>query len=232
LASNTPHLKDLRDYNISFILGVKPGSHESLFNSLKTQENLGKLRHFEKSEIIGDKVKKHRKHRFIWVNEVILNGADLVNTVNFLDYAQETEWVDTQGERQLEKVHFSWVTNFEIRQDNVFKLMRGGRSNWKIENETFNTLKNQGYEFEHNFGHGKNNLATVFAYLMMLAFLFDQIQQNCCKLFQMALFESKRKIVLWQDLAGLYRMVRLSDWDTFLSVIAYPDKWEATLDTS
>ena len=25
-----------------------------------------------------------------------------------------------------------------------------GRSRWKIENETFNTLKNQGYHFEHD----------------------------------------------------------------------------------
>jgi hypothetical protein len=29
--------------------------------------------------------------------------------------------------------------------------MRAGRARWKIENETFNTLKNQGYNFEHNY---------------------------------------------------------------------------------
>ena len=60
--------------------------------------------------------------------------------------------------------------------------MRAGRARWKIENETFNTLKNQDYCFEHNFGHGEKNLSTVFAFLMMLAFLIDQIQQRCCKL--------------------------------------------------
>ena len=32
-----------------------------------------------------------------------------------------------------------------------------------VENETFNTLKNQGYQLEHNFGHGTKNLSTVFA---------------------------------------------------------------------
>ena len=53
--------------------------------------------------------------------------------------------------------------------------MRAGRARWRIENETFNSLKNQGYEFEHNFGHGEKNLATVFAALMMLAFAIDQI---------------------------------------------------------
>ena len=60
----------------------------------------------------------------------------------------------------------------------------GGRARWKIENETFNTLKNQGYHLEHNYGHGEQNLSVVLALLMMLAFLVDQVQQLCCPLFQ------------------------------------------------
>jgi len=56
-------------------------------------------------------------------------------------------------------------------------LMRAGRTRWKIENETFNTLKNQGYNLGHNYGLGKKNLSAVFTILMMLAFLIDQAQQ-------------------------------------------------------
>ena len=47
-----------------------------------------------------------------------------------------------------------------------------------------NTLKNQGYHFEHNYGHGEQYLSGVFAMLMMLAFLVDQAQQLCCALFR------------------------------------------------
>ena len=54
--------------------------------------------------------------------------------------------------------------------------MRAGRARWKVENETFNTLKNQGYHFEHNYGHGQQHLSVVLAMLMMLAFLLDQVQ--------------------------------------------------------
>ena len=80
-----------------------------------------------------------------------------------------------------EKVqHFSWVTDLRVSTRNVYALMRGGRARWKIENETFNTLKNQGYHFEHNYGHGEQNLSGVFATIMMLAFLVDQTQQLCC----------------------------------------------------
>jgi len=61
-------------------------------------------------------------------------------------------------------------------------LVRGARARWKIENETFNTLKNQGYHFEHNDGH--ENLSVVLAFLTMLAFLVDPVPQLCCPLFQ------------------------------------------------
>jgi len=96
------------------------------------------------------------------------------------------------------KRHFSWTTNIKLSKTNVYYIMRIGRSRWKIENETFNTLKNQGYNFKHNYGHGKKNLSVVFAMLMMLAFLVDQIQQVWNMLFRAAWQETKTKKSLWE----------------------------------
>ena len=108
----------------------------------------------------------------------------------------------------LERVLFflapSWVTNLVLTKENVYQIMRGGRTRWKIENETFNTLKNQGYNFEHNFGHGCENLSTVFALLMMLAFLVDQIQQIACPLFRAAWKEMGSKRALWEAIRALF----------------------------
>lgn len=78
--------------------------------------------------------------------------------------------------------HFSWVTDFRVHKRNVYHLMRGGRARWKMDNETCNTLKNQGDNFEHNYGHGTQHLSVVFATIMPLAFLVDQVQQRCCAL--------------------------------------------------
>ena len=52
----------------------------------------------------------------------------------------------------------------------VTKVMRAGRTRWMIENETFNTLKTQGYNLEHNYGHGKQHLATNLAMLCFWPF--------------------------------------------------------------
>jgi len=103
-----------------------------------------------------------------------LNASNPDILVNFLEYWETTP---------KKTLYFSWVTNIPITEENISEIMRGGRARWKIENETFNTLKNQGYNFEHNYGHGKENLSVVFAMLMMLAFLVDQAQQLACQLF-------------------------------------------------
>ena len=75
--------------------------------------------------------------------------------------------------------------------------MRAGRARWMIENETFNTLKNQGYNFEHNYGHGKQNLATNLALLMFLAFTVDQMIQRCWRLFGQVRGGLRTKAKLW-----------------------------------
>ena len=87
--------------------------------------------------------------------------------------------------------------------------MRAGRG-WKVENETFNTLKNQGYNLEHNYGHGEKNLSVVLAMLMMLAFLVDQSQQACCPLFQAAWKKRGTKCSLW-ELIRIYFKAYLFD---------------------
>jgi hypothetical protein len=234
IAASVPYIQDLKNFQMSYILGVKPGSHDTLFKGLETQQKMGNVHHFEQSEIIGEKVKKKRTHRFRYANNVLLSGTDTSLTVNFLEYWEETVWQDPKGRGEKRTlVHFSWITDFELKQNNLMKIMRGGRARWKIENETFNTLKNQGYEFEHNFGHGYKNLTTVFAYLMMLAFLFDQIQQASCALFQAALERCfKKRTVLWRYFKSLYTLAAVTDWTAFLDCIAHPDRWKMVPDTS
>jgi hypothetical protein len=106
-----------------------------------------------------------------------------------------------------------------ITKDNVFKIMRGGRARWHIENETFNTLKNQGYQFEHNFGHGYRYLSTIFAMLMMLAFLIDQAQALCCQSFKQALVKKKRKIRLWEFLRNACQFFLWDSWEALYAFV-------------
>ena len=117
--------------------------------------------------------------------------------------------------------NFSWITDFELTTDTVEKIMRGGRARWKIENETFNTLKNQGYHFEHNYGHGKKSLSVVLAMVMMLAFLVDQTQQLCCPLFQAAWATSgHNKRSLWNKVRCYFLAYTFDSMQDLLVLIA------------
>jgi len=97
----------------------------------------------------------------------------------------------------------------------------GGRSRWKIENETFNTLKNQGYHFEHNYGHGEQHLSVVCAMLMMLAFLVDQTQQLCCGLFQAVWAKLGSKRMLWERMRALFYDYALASMCQLFEALLY-----------
>ena len=77
----------------------------------------------------------------------------------------------------------AWVTDLVPTADNIVQLVRAARARWKIENEGFNTLKNQGYHLEHNFGHGHQHLSEALFTLNLLAFLHVMLSSRAsCKI--------------------------------------------------
>jgi hypothetical protein len=62
-----------------------------------------------------------------------------------------------------------------VTRDTVAEIVACARARWKIENESFNVLKCNGYHLEHNFGHGKQNLAMMFAAMNLLAFALHTV---------------------------------------------------------
>jgi hypothetical protein len=88
-----------------------------------------------------------------------------------------TNWLEIEIVDPVGKVTYrnSFVTDLAVTKDNVAELAACGRSRWKIENETFNTLKTKGYSLEHNFGHGKEHLAAVLATMNLIAFAMHTV---------------------------------------------------------
>lgn len=200
LHAHAPHIRQLYDLNMRFIIGVKPKGNKALFSWVKgvTQKRCTIKR-------------KGSKYHFSFVNNVPLNDSNPDLKVNFFECWETTP-------KGLER-HFSWITDIELTRQNIYELSRGARARWHIENETFNTLKNQGYQFEHNFGHGYNNLSNVFALLMMLAFLVDQVQQRSCGLFQAAWKKNGTKLNLWYLIRSLFTNYLILSWkDLFIAL--------------
>ena len=205
LASNFPHLSLLDSLNMQYVIGVKPGDHKYLFNWIK---DLKPMAH-QYTDDLGT------QHEFHAYTDVPLNDANYNYRVNVLEY-----WETKKDGR---KQRFSWVTKLPITSDNVYEVMRAGRSRWKIENETFNTLKNQGYNFQHNYGHGYKNLCSVMTMLMMLSFLIDQVQQLCCKVYQKARKHAGRLTTLFERVRVLTGMIVFNSWEHLYTFIGVPE---------
>jgi hypothetical protein len=207
LASNAPHIRELKKLHMHFILGAKPGDHEFLFDQM--------IAAFEQDRVttiswnVGD-----GQAELSFINNVPLNEANQDLLVNCFHY------VECGPDGHQRKI-FTFVTDWRITRDNAQLLLRGGRTRWKIENETFNTLKNQGYHYEHNYGHGVKHLSVVFAMLMMLAFLVDQVQQLCCPLFQAVWKKLGSKRALWDHVRSHFRHFTFQSMKHLYEVMLY-----------
>src|ERR671926_1966720 len=216
LSSNAPHIETLQEQNMHYILGVKEGDHAFLFEQVAQAERAGRVTYYER-----DDHQSGFHHRFRFVCDMPLNASNTALRVNFIECWEPT----ADGKVQ----HFSWITDLCVNKGTVYRLMQGARARWRIENETFNTLKNQGYHFEHNFGHGYQHLSVVFATLMMLAFLVDQVQQLCCPLFQAAWDQWGSKRLLWEKMRALFFDYALESMRHLLEALYYGLKKSAPI---
>lgn len=160
----------------SFIFGCKPSSHKTLTEYLTGVALDG----FQETVGIGS---AKRVHRYRWMEGVPLRDGKDALTVN---------WLEIEIAKPNGKVTYrnSFVTDLPVNRQSVAELAACGRARWKIENETFNVLKNNGYNLEHNFGHGKDTLASLLVSLNLLAFAMH----NACDLAEAGWQEGRQKV--------------------------------------
>ncbi len=216
LFSNAPHLRLLGCLNLRYIIGAKPGDHTFMFNYIDRSDQTQEV----VMEVEGI------QYRFRYNNDA--NASN--RRVNFLEVYETRR--GTKKHSKPRTTRFSWVTDIPLDEKNLLKIMRAGRSRWRIENETINTLKNQGYNFEHNYGHGYKHLSTVFACLMMLAFLVDQVEQLCDVLFHDALESMGRLKYLRERVRNLFREFVLESWEFLYLGIAKGFRVTVDIDSS
>lgn len=210
LYSKQPMIDELNKAKMSFILVAKPSDHKVLFEWVNELLKLGGGSALELRDSKG------RRHCYQWVNSVPLNGTRNADDVNFFQYqiVSDDHKITYQN---------SWVTDLPIDDNNIVALVKAGRARWKIENETFNTLKNQGYHIEHNFGHGQNNLSFVFFILNLLAFYVHQILDLSDRLYQRlrySKFSSRKEF--FNQLRCTFRIILFQYWEHMLNYILDP----------
>ena len=208
LYANAPVIGDLSKALVSWIIRVKEDGHALLFEQVRQRAQEGRVEDFS---ITGsDGVRRH--FRLAW--DLPLNESHPEVRVDFLEECE----MRGDGEYRTTLIVDPVLRLCRARAETV---MWGGRSRWKVENETFNTLKNQGYHFEHNYGHGHQNLSVVLAMLMMLAFLVDQTSQLCCALFAAAWEKCGSKRALWEGVREIFHRFTVGSMAEIYAALLY-----------
>jgi hypothetical protein len=145
LSANAPFVGLCKENDFNYIIVAKESDHKYLFETFRNAN----------CEVHATVLENGNTGEFSYINDVALNKSNPDCKVNFLYFRE----IKKNGKISA----WTWITDITIEQENLKLLMRGGRSRWKVENETFNTLKNQGYNFEHNYGHGNKHLSTILA---------------------------------------------------------------------
>jgi hypothetical protein len=99
------------------------------------------------------------------------------------------------------------------------EIITAGRARWKIENENNNTLKTKGYHLEHNFGHGKQHLASTLATMNILAFLMHTLLEIFDQRYQLIREELGSRETFFNDIRALTRYICFDNWHQLLETM-------------
>lgn len=206
LYCHQPFCQQILAQKANFIFTCKPDSHPALYEWVDDLTRNGSVASLTSARRIG---KKHFTDTYRYVNQVPLRDSDDALMVN---------WCELVTTAEDGKVLFrnAWASSHHVTRDNVAALASAGRARWKIENENNNTLKTKGYHFEHNFGHGKQHLANLFATMILLAFLFHTTLGLTDGPYRTvrSLLPSRR--TFFEHLRALIQYIPFDDWDHLL----------------
>jgi hypothetical protein len=201
-----PVAAPIKDNGDDFIFTCKESSHKALYDFIDGAEP---ERHEEKLR----KRNTCETFRYRWIEFVPLRDGKDAMLVNWIGF----EIVDAKGRV---KYSMAWVTSLPVTQHNVAEIAACGRARWKIENESFNVMKNHGYELEHNFGHGENSLAMTLAAMNLIAFAWHTVLDLLEPPWQAARQAAAKRTSFFAHLVTLTAYVVFPSWPVFLESLA------------
>jgi hypothetical protein len=197
-----PICQPILDGEDDFLFTAKPDSHKALYDFMNGAE-------IEEMSVTRKEGGKKLTYRYRW-----FKGAPLREGKDALS----VDWIgltifDAKGKPTYDS---AWITSLKVSRENVAEIAACARARWKIENETFNVMKNNGYHLEHNFGHGKQHLAMTFAALNLLAFAFHTVCDAAEKLWTDARNAKRSRARFFEHIRTITAYLVFPDWKTLM----------------
>jgi len=188
-----------------FLFTAKPDSHKTLYDFMNGAA-------CDELSIPRKEGGKRLTYRYRWFSKAPLRDGKDALDVNWIGVTI----CDAKGKATYDG---AFVTSLEVSRENVAEIAACARARWKIENESFNILKNNGYHLEHNFGHGKQNLAMLFAAMNLLAFAMHTVC-DCLEDLWVEAREAKRaRKRFFEHIRTITAYLVFPDWRTLMTTL-------------
>lgn len=188
-----------------FLFTAKPDSHKTLYDFMNGAA-------LDELTIRRKEGRKVSTVHYRW-----FTGAPLRDSKDALN----VNWIGMTITDAAGKVTYnnSFLTSLAVTRQNVDEIATCARARWKIENESFNVLKNNGYHLEHNFGHGKQNLAMMFAAMNLLAFAFHTVCDCSEDLWIKARTAKRARKRLFEHIRTITAYLVFPSWDVLFQTL-------------
>lgn len=207
LYCHQPFCEKVRALKAHFLLVCKPDSHSTLYEWVADLSRNGTINNLTVPRRVG---KKHFTDTYRYARDLPLINSDDALLVNWLELV-------TTNEDGKVTYRNAWATSHPVDQANVVELAKAGRARWKIENENNNTLKTKGYNFEHNFGHGKKHLANLMATMILMAFLLHTALDWLDERYREVRSKLPSRRTFFEHVRSLLQYLPFDNWDHLMS---------------
>jgi hypothetical protein len=148
-------------------------------------------------------------YTYRYASHLPLRATDEAIAGNWCELVVTTE----QGTRLYQN---AFVTQEPITKKTVASIVTAGRTRWKVENENNNTLKPKGYHLEHNFGHGRQYLASLLATFNILAVLLPTLLDLLDAQYRLVRQTLVSRKTFFDELRALTRYICFASWVSLL----------------
>ncbi len=200
-----PVAEAIRAAGGDFLLTAKPSSHKALYDFMQGAS-------LDEQTVTQRAAGKRLTHRYRWFTDAPLRDGRDAMLVNWVGVTI----TDARGRATYNN---AFVTSLPITLDTVAEIVACARARWKIENESFNVLKSNGYHLEHNFGHGRQHLAMLFAALNLLAFAIHTACDCLEQLWIDARTAKRARTRFFEHIRTITAYLVFPDWATLMQTL-------------
>lgn len=212
LYPNDTFMQTCSDNGWQYIAMLKDDSLKTLQTDITDTDN--RRRHKVERQQTASKGMHHTTSCYEWIDEALYHKT---HKVYWLSCTEKQTWYrkGEDGNRLLHKeqqTRFVWLTSMAPDSKTVCQIAEGGRNRWKIENEGFNTQKNNGYALGHLFSRASSTGYKNYYQCLQIAHIINQLAEHSQAVTELLAADNKTTIkYLWKMLSALMLMQEILD---------------------